>query len=207
MPQALRATRGSPLVRSHSSTVSGPVCVGDAICAATKPSTSTGRLPVTFCGIAEVSAHINNSTRSTHKKSSRRWLVSSENASYLFHVFDRMLPCLRLPHQVSVFVDGPTVFGNRLTLLPSAEWKHSSTIFQRHESYHRVRTAQKLLMINDRPKGCIRAARRRIIPCTQVSMQEQKIKVLRHSHAGARPVEAWANAGCRNSLARPSAYG
>lgn len=48
-------------------------------------------------------------------------LVSSKNASSLLHVFDRVLPSLRLPHQVSVFVDGPTVFGIRLTLLPSAE--------------------------------------------------------------------------------------
>ena len=122
-----------------------------------------------------------------------------------FHVFDRRLPCHQLRRAGLTPVHRLTVFGKRRTLLPSAEEVELfSTTLQRHESSQSATKprscSHKYLQTGNQPQyvwisdGHLR-----------FSMQEQKNRVLRRSHAlPGRPVEACANAGHRNSLARPS---
>ena len=81
----------------------------------------------------------------------------------------------------------PTVFGNRHTLLPSAEEVELfSTTFQRHESPQSRERAQKLLLTNNSKRATSRTTFWTEIYA--LYMQEQRIRVLPCSHADATPV-------------------
>lgn len=104
--------------------------------------------------------------------------------------------------------DRTTVFGNRPTLLPSAEEVELfSTTFRRHESSQSANKprscSHKYLQTGNQPQYVW-------IPDGHLHffMQEQKFRMLRRSQTlPSRTVEACANAGRRNSLARPSCIG
>ena len=156
------------------------------------------------CCRREADASSDDFSQKTSSITSKRVLVCLET----YHTFS----CLRSNASNSsiaqpglTLFDRTAVFGNRHTLLPSAEEVELfSTTFQRHESSQSATKprscSHKYLQTGNQPQyvwisdGHLR-----------FSMQEQKNRVLRRSHAlPGRPVEACANAGHRNSLARPS---